>query len=195
MGYPPSQRGYRVHSIATHHFFTSGNIIFDENIPYNSLHSLPAAINDYSTLPFLEQCPSDIEEAPELPPNPSNLDMDLDNLDHLDTLPHSSPSPPPGAPTMPPPVPQLVVPLSAPHPVWTRSRENLQMRKLMEKGRLFEEKIEAEKDHLAKVREVVTRQGGVSKEGSDESEDENPFIGGRFEKAMVATLDADDYLQ
>ena len=151
MGYPPGQCGYHVCSIATHHFFTSGNVIFDENIPYNSLHSLPAAINDYSTLPFLEQRPSDIEEAPELPPNPSNLDMDLDNLDHLDTLPHSSPSPPPSAPTTPPPVPQLVVPLSAPHPVWTRSRENSQMRKLMEKGRLFEEKIEAEKDHLAKV--------------------------------------------
>ena len=69
------------------------------------------------------------------------------------------------------------------------------MRKLTEKGRLFEEKIEAEKDHLAKVREAATRRGGVSREGGDESEDENPFVGGRFEKAMVATLDADDYLQ
>ena len=123
MGYPPGQCGYHVCSIATHHFFTSGNVIFDENIPYNSLHSLPAAINDYSTLPFLEQCPSDIEEVPKLPPNPSNLDMDLDNLDHLDTLPHSSPSPPPSAPTTPPPVPRLVVPPSAPHPVWMCSRE------------------------------------------------------------------------
>jgi hypothetical protein len=72
MGYPPGQRGYRVRSIATHHFFTSGNVIFDENIPYNSLHSLPAAINDYSTLPFLEQRPSVIPKRllnyPQIPP-------------------------------------------------------------------------------------------------------------------------------
>jgi hypothetical protein len=83
--------------------FTSGNIIFDENIPYNSLHSLPAASNDYSTLPFLDVRPSVVPAAPELPPNPSNLEMDLNLLDNLGTP--SVPSPPPGAPITPPPVP------------------------------------------------------------------------------------------
>ena len=67
MGYPPGQHGYWVCSIATHHFFTSGNVIFDENIPYNSLHSLPVIANDYSTLSFLEQRPSNIKEAAKLP--------------------------------------------------------------------------------------------------------------------------------
>ena len=84
------------------------------------------------------------------------------------------------------------------------------MRKLTEKGRLFEERIEAEKDHLLKVREAAARQGGVSRstrrneEEGDENEgvsddDENPFVAGGFENvdslAMAATLDADDYFQ
>jgi len=83
MGYPPGQRGYRVRSIATHHFFTSGNVIFDENIPYNSLHSLSTVPNDYSTLPFLEECPVVIPEAPALPLNPSNLDADSTGGNHF----------------------------------------------------------------------------------------------------------------
>ena len=116
MGYPPGQRGYRVCSIATHHFFTSGNIIFDENIPYNSLHSLPTAPNDYSGLPFLDQRPSIVSEAPGLPPNPSNLDMD--DHEHLDISPRQSPSPLLVGPVTPP-YSHLMVPLSTPHPVRT----------------------------------------------------------------------------
>ena len=85
MGYPPGQCGYHVHSIATHHFFTSGNVIFDENILYNSLHSLPTALNDYSGLPFLDQHSSIVPEVPGLPPNPSNLDTD--DHEHLDISP------------------------------------------------------------------------------------------------------------
>ena len=80
----------------------------------------------------------------------------------------------------------------------------------MEKGRLFEERIEAEKDHLLKVREAAARQGGVSgstrrnEEGGDENDgvsddNENPFVAGGFENvdssAMAATLDTDDYFQ
>ena len=152
MGYPPSQRGYRVRSIATHHFFTSGNVIFDKNIPYNSLYSLSTVSNNYSTLPFLEECPSVILAAPELPPNPSNLDTDLTHLEHLDT----SPSPPLVVPVTPPPGPQLGPP-ATPHPVQTRSREGSQTRKLMEKGRLFEQKIEVERDHLVRLREAAAR--------------------------------------
>ena len=114
MGYPPGQPRYRVRSIVTHHFFTSGNVIFDENIPYNSLHSLPTAPNDYSSLPFLDQCPSIVPEAPGLPPNPSNLDTD--NYEHLDISPRQSPSPPLGGPATPPRS-CLMVLLLTPHPV------------------------------------------------------------------------------
>jgi hypothetical protein len=52
MGYPPSGRGYRVRSLATNHFFDSGNVIFDENIPYHALHEVSSTPIDYSSLPF-----------------------------------------------------------------------------------------------------------------------------------------------
>jgi len=205
MGYPPSQCGYCVRSIATHYFFTSSNIIFDENIPYNSLHTLSTVSNVYSTLPFLEECPSVIPTAPELPLNPSNLDADSDHLELLDT----SPSPPPAVPIMPPPGPHWG-PLATPHPVQMRSQESSGARKLMEKRRLFEQKIEAERDHLVRVREVEARQGGESmsglgrkegegdeSKGASEDDKENPFIGGGFENtaslAMAVSLDAEDY--
>ena len=89
------------------------------------------------------------------------------------------------------------------------------MRKLTERGRLFEQKIEAERDHLMRVREVVARRGGEHMSGlgekgrnegeGDESKDaseddeENPFVSGSFENAaslaMAVSLDAEDYLQ
>ena len=43
MGYPPSGRGYHVCSLAMNHFFDSGNVIFDENIPYHALLHRPRA--------------------------------------------------------------------------------------------------------------------------------------------------------
>src|SRR5258708_39853678 len=103
MGYPPGERGYRVRSIATHHFFTSGNVIFDENIPYHSIHSVPTSTQDYSGLPFLDQHDSeasDIPAVPTLPPNPSNLDdLDATQPPHLGM----EDLPPPIVPTTPPP--------------------------------------------------------------------------------------------
>ena len=62
----------------------------------------------------------------------------------------------------------------------------------MEKGKLFEEQIGAEKDHLARVREAAARRGGGSGsmgrnvEGGDEDggvfeDDENPFAADGFE--------------
>ena len=51
MGYPPSQRGYRVRDVQTHQFFTSGSVIFDENIPYRARHEITTDV-DYSTLPL-----------------------------------------------------------------------------------------------------------------------------------------------
>ena len=91
MGYPPGERGYRVRSIATNHFFTSGNVIFDENIAYNSIHPLPATAHDYLALPFLEApdipADSDIPAAPSLPPNPANLDEPTLQPNDLDATP------------------------------------------------------------------------------------------------------------
>src|SRR6266511_4907093 len=52
MGYPPSGRGYHVRSLTTNHFFDSGNVIFDENIPYRALHEVSSTPVDYSALPF-----------------------------------------------------------------------------------------------------------------------------------------------
>jgi len=52
MGYPPGGRGYRVRSLATNHFFDSGNVIFDENIPYHALHEVSSTPVDYSSFPF-----------------------------------------------------------------------------------------------------------------------------------------------
>ena len=52
MVYPPSGRGYHVRSLATNHFFDSGNVIFDENIPYHALHEVSSTPKDYSSLPF-----------------------------------------------------------------------------------------------------------------------------------------------
>ena len=114
------------------------------------------APNDYSSLPFLERRPSVIPGAPELPPNPSNLDTDSNDLEHLGTPLLLSPSPTPRAPVTPPPGARLAPP-GTPHPVRTRSQENSQTRKLTEKGKLFEKNIEAGKDHLMRVREAVAR--------------------------------------
>lgn len=95
MGYPPSEQGYHVHSIATNHFFTSSNIIFDENITYNLIHSLPATAHNYLTLPFLEApdvpADSDIPAAPTLPLNPTNLDEPTLWPNNLDMTPALEP--------------------------------------------------------------------------------------------------------
>jgi hypothetical protein len=73
---------------------------------------------------------------------------------------------------------------------------------LTEKGRLFEQKIEAERDHLVRVREAAARRGGESGSGlggnegeGDESEgvsddDENPFVGGGFENVDSSAMAA-----
>jgi len=84
--------------------------------------------------------------------------------------------------------------------VRTRSRDGSRMWKLMEKGQIFERKIEVEKARLEKIREAVARRGG---EGDD-----NPFMAlcnsgvldaectARTDSAvMTASLYADDYLQ
>lgn len=42
MGYPPGQKGWRVRDVVSRHFFTSCDVIFDENIPYRALHDVSA---------------------------------------------------------------------------------------------------------------------------------------------------------
>lgn len=95
MGYPPGQQGYCVRSLATNHFFTSGSVIFDENIPYNAIHSAPSSKTDYSTLPNslppLPLTPADPGPLPSLPPEPQTTDnIQLENA--------STSSPPPSTP-------------------------------------------------------------------------------------------------
>ena len=69
MGYPPSQRGYRVRDVQTHQFFTSGSVIFDENIPYRARHEVTVDA-DYSTLPLNED---PLTNAPPLPVTPPRV--------------------------------------------------------------------------------------------------------------------------
>ena len=66
MGYPPSGRGYHVRSLTTNHFFDSGNVIFDENIPCHALHEVSSTPVDYSPLPFPAAAP-DAEATEEKP--------------------------------------------------------------------------------------------------------------------------------
>jgi hypothetical protein len=68
MGYPPSGRGYHLCSLTTNHFFDSGNIIFDENIPYHALHEVSSTPVDYSPLPF----PAEVHNTITLPNLPDN---------------------------------------------------------------------------------------------------------------------------
>lgn len=128
--------------------------------------------------------------------------------------PHTSPLPLPATPVTPPPVPRLAAPPAKRLILFGRI-PGRRTRKLTEKGRVFEQKIEAEKDHLAKVRaaaaarrgegvlEVVGSGGSGRNAEGDESgggshDDENAFVGmckgGEFENedssATAASWDA-----
>jgi hypothetical protein len=130
IGYLPGQRGYRVHLITANRFFTYGNVIFDENMAYNSIPSIPASTHDYSTLPFLDQSDAVFPAVPELP---INLDMTpTSQPPHLDAEPLHR----------------------------TRSRDGSRMQKPTEKGGNFEKKIEVGKARLERILEVAARRGG-----------------------------------
>ena len=75
MGYLPSQYGYCVRDVQTHHFFTSGSVIFDENIPYRARHKV-SATTDYSTLPFHAGVIEDPVQPPTTPPHAQSLPQD-----------------------------------------------------------------------------------------------------------------------
>ena len=115
-------------------------------------------MQDYSSLPFLDQHDSEasnIPAVPTLPPNPSNLDdLDTTQLPHLGM----EDLPPPIVPTMP-----LLshswahlAPIT-PNPVHTCSWDQSKSRRLTEKGKIFEKDIEAAKSHLVKVREAAEK--------------------------------------
>jgi hypothetical protein len=91
MGYPPGGRGYHVRSLATNHFFDSGNVIFDENISYHALHEVSSPPVDYSSLSF----PPTVLN-PELHQPPSN---DTDHSSSQITAP-PTPAPPPHSRTI-----------------------------------------------------------------------------------------------
>ena len=102
MGYPPSGRGYRVRSLATNHFFDSGNVIFDENIPYHALHEVSSTPVDYSSLPF----PSTVlhPETTTTPASPDDSTSNDGNSTESTPTPtaiHSSPLPTPNIPSKP----------------------------------------------------------------------------------------------
>lgn len=102
MPYPPSGRGYRVRSLATNHFFDSGNVIFDENIPYHALHEVSSTPVDYSSLPF----PSAVlhPETTTTPASPDDSTSNNGNSTESTPTPtaiHSSPLPTPNIPSKP----------------------------------------------------------------------------------------------
>src|ERR1700678_2816910 len=76
MGYPTGGRGYRVRSLATNHFFDSGNVIFDENIPYHALHEVSSTPVDYSSLPFPPTVHAPQSSTTSLPPSEGHVDVD-----------------------------------------------------------------------------------------------------------------------
>jgi hypothetical protein len=95
MGYPLSGRGYRLRSLTTNYFFDSGNIIFDKNIPYHTLHEVSSTPVDYSPLPF----PAEVHDTI----TPSNLPDDNHASDTHDDMAadHDSLLPPSEEPSMP----------------------------------------------------------------------------------------------
>ena len=145
MGYPPSGRGYRVRSLATNHFFDSGNVIFDENIPYHALHEVSSTPIDYSSLPFSPLSPDNIEPTA---PTPS---------------------------TSPPPEPPVTAPLSAPLPAQPPLPSSTPpsppiphlraTRKLTDAGRSYAESIQSAKSHLEKLRASRERRRELRESG------------------------------
>lgn len=142
MGYPPSGRGYRVRSLTTNHFFDSGNVIFDENIPYHALHEVSSTPVDYSTLPFPVPAPDAITPVPDHP----TLD-DEPPASHDDVV---IPPPASNAGVFPPPP----------------SRPTLRTeRRLTPAGRAHAESIQAAKAHLVTLRANAARRQQVREVG------------------------------
>jgi hypothetical protein len=183
MGYPPGGRGYRVRSLATNHFFDSGNVIFDENIPYHALHEVSTTPVDYSSLPF---------PATVLHPEPTSASDEVP--------PQTSPIIPPVAHSSSQPAPD---PIPAPTLRNTRS--------LTEGGRAYAESIQSAKAHLEKLRANRERRRELRESGRtslvETIDDDGDFtylcregvmqdLPDNFgELTATASLDVHDYLQ
>ncbi|KAJ3494865.1 hypothetical protein NLJ89_g10721 [Agrocybe chaxingu] len=197
MGYPPSQRGYRVRDLQTHHFFSSGSVIFDENIPYHALHEVPSTPMDYSSLPFPSSVLDNVASPPECEHN-------LDNAPQPST---------PVAPSLPAP---------APPPTPTHSSvldRPVQVRTLTKAGKAYADQMEAARVHLLKVREAasarkderirIEREAEGLREAGPGDDVESDFTclcrDGLFDTPLsesgtsadvtAASLDVEDYLQ
>jgi hypothetical protein len=187
MGYPPGGRGYRVRSLATNHFFDSGNVIFDENIPYHALHEVSTTPVDYSSLPF--------------PPAVHASQTSTPPLDNPDTD-HTDPPLPISTNTTNP----SILP-SLPSPPTLRPS-----RKLTDAGRSYAESIQSAKQHLENLRANRARkrdgQAFLTEEIVDDDLDfaylcrkgalqELPDSFGELDDftAATASLDVQDYLQ
>lgn len=70
MDYPPGQKGYHMRNCSTLHFFTSSNVIFDENIPYSSTHDFSITPPSFPSLSSVPPCPCTplITPPPFIPP-------------------------------------------------------------------------------------------------------------------------------
>ncbi len=142
MGYPPSGRGYRVRSLTTNHFFDSGNVIFDENIPYHALHEISSNPVDYSSLPFPVKTPDAV-------------------VDDIAVPPLSAPPEDIAAP-LPAPVADAGTP-GAPLP---SSRPTLHVeRRLTAAGHAHAESIQAAKSHLERLRANAERRKQLRQAG------------------------------
>ena len=183
MGYPPSGRGYRLRSLTTNHFFNSGNVIFDENIPYHALHEVSSSPVDYSPLPFSPA----VHDAIIPPPTAADSDLIPASDDHASssTTAHG--------------------PSAAPSDRILRSD-----RKLTGGGQSYAESIQAAKVHLEKLctskerrrqmreasqkSQVINDRTSLCFEGlmedyPDSFDDPDDFV------AAAASLDVHDYLQ
>lgn len=206
MGYPPSQRGYRVQDLKSHHFFTSGSVIFDENIPYHALHEISTSPIDYSSLPF----DAGVAEA-DVPDSPTAVeDLPADVVDPPDGLidPDVRPSTPPN-PVLDLPIPTTPVrcnrqPAAAPAP--SPSRRSQRGAVLSKAGEAYTVRMMQAKDHLMKCRAAAVarradRDAGLLTGDADEFSclvsigvfDDRALFNSSSDVAMVS-LNVDDYL-
>jgi hypothetical protein len=218
MGYPPGGRGYRLRSLATNHFFNSGNVIFDETTPYRAMHEIPSSANTYDSLPF-ESCSSPpartIEDS--VSPSPS--------VDNLDNSSHDSISPTVPDTIVTPPSPRTASP--PPRPTRSPLRRSSRERKLTEKGVAQVHDLDAKNERLLKIRMAAEeRKSRTPEPGPSHSQlltenppvidDENPFSSfcdaeifshsssdssfatldlTSHDKSTFSSLDVEDYLQ
>ncbi len=191
MGYPPSGRGYRVRSLATNHFFDSGNVIFDENIPYHALHEISSSPIDYSTLPFPTSIP------------------DVTPVTPVADLSHDDKQPPANNPTLAGGSPEPSATAASSRPVLRTDC------KLTDAGRSYADSIQAAKarveERWERQKQVIAGTAVVMEDMLDNDNEHDQFaclcregvmedFPDTFSKmddfaATVASLDVHDYLQ